>query len=832
VTDAREAEGRKDPLPASRARRRCDPAELRFETTAELEPLEGMLGQARAEEAMRFGVGVRHRGFNLFVLGPAGVGKHRLVADTLETRAAREPVPDDWVYVHNFEDADRPRAMRLPAGRGAALEEAMERVVEELGEAIRAAFESDEFRNRRRVIEQKVESRHEEAFSELAEKAEEKGLRLLRTPMGFAFAPVEDGEVLNPDQFGKLPAEKQEAFKKHLEEMEEELRGLMQQIPKWQREARGELKALQREVAGYAVANLMREVRAPFADLEHVTAWLEAVEKDAVEHAPAFVEVEEREGEGPEAMVQKALSRGVGGPLSRYRVNLFVDRRAHDGAPVVHEDHPTLDRLVGRVDQRAQLGALVSDFTLIKPGALHRANGGYLVLDARRLLGSPSAYDSLKRALRRQELEIESLGKILGLSTGHLEPEPIPLDLKVVLVGERRLYYLLSALDPDFDQLFKVAADFEDDVPWDGRHLTDFARLVAGVAKAEDLLPVHRSAVARMVEHAARAAEDAKKITTNLTRVCDVLREADWRARERGAAHVEREDVQGAIEARRRRDGRLRERLLERFADGTLRLETAGERVGQVNGLSVLEIGHTRFGRPNRITCRVRLGKGEVVDIEREVELGGPLHSKGVMILSGFLGAHYGLERPLSLSASLVFEQSYGGVDGDSASLAELCALLSALADVPIQQRFALTGSVDQMGYVQAIGGVNEKIEGFFDVCRDAGLDGSHGVIIPASNVQHLMLREDVIEAIDAGKLAVHEARHVDEVIELLTGVAAGARGRDGSYPEDTFHGRVERRLAHFAERAKEFAVPLRGGEGAAPASASAAAGEGDGGAE
>ena len=796
------------PLSVDRVRPRMRPEELEFESTEELEPLGGLLGQARAEEAMRFGAGVQRKGFNLYVLGPPGMGKHRLVREVIDARAKQGAVPSDWVYVHRFDDPDRPQALALPAGRGAELSRGMEHLVVDLGDAIRAAFETDEYRNRRRVIEQRVEGRHEEAFAKLAELAEEKGLRLLRTPMGFAFAPIAGGEVIDPKKFNELAEEEQQKFRDRLGEMEEALRALMQQVPRWQREARDALRALEREMASYAVSHAMKEVRAAFSDLESVANWLERAEADIVEHAAAFVS---DDGEGAEATIKKTLLRETGGLLTRYRVNLFVDRRECEGAPVVEEDHPTLDRLVGRIEQRAQLGALISDFTLIKPGALHRANGGTLILDARRLLSSPSAYDSLKRSLRRGEVEIESLGKALGLSASTLDPDPIPIDVKIVLIGERRIYYLLNALDPDFDQLFKVAADFEEEVPRDADNVLRLARLACGVVRAEGLLHFDRSAIARIVEEASRLADDQKKLSTNLTRICDLMREADWRARERSVEKVGAEDVRGAVEAQMRRNGRLRDLGLEAFDEGLLLLDTSGAVVGQINGLAVLSLGPTRFGRPSRITCRVRLGKGEVVDIEREVTLGGPLHSKGVMILSSFLAAKYASERPLSLSASLVFEQSYGGVDGDSASLGELCVLLSALADIPIEQRFAITGSVNQMGEVQPIGGANEKIEGFFDVCRQRGLDGTQGVLIPESNVQHLMLSDDVVEAIAEGKFNVYAVRRLDDALELLTGIPAGEPDADGAYPEDSVHGRVHTRLAHFAEKVKEYAESMKG---------------------
>lgn len=786
-------------LAPGQTRRRCRGDDLNFDTTAGLEPIAGLLGQARAEEALRFGIGIPRRGFNLFVLGPPGVGKHRLVKDAL---AAHETgsIPRDWIYVHRFDAPDRPRALGLPAGRGRQLRDAMEALTAELGPSLSATFESDDYANRRQALEEKVEARHQEAFSRLATAAEERSLRLLRTPVGFAFAPVRDGEVLNPEKFGALEPKEQESLQAKMEEMESELRDVMRAAPVWKREAHAELRELEREMGRFAVAALLSDIRDSFRDLEGVLEWLAQVEDDVVEHVHAFLI--DPDAEGQEAMMMRALRPD---PSGRYRVNLLVDCCDMGAAPIVEEDHPTLERLFGRIDRRAHFGALVSDFTMIKAGALHRANGGTLVLDARRLLLSPMAWDTLKRTLTRGEIEIESLGRTLGMSTESLDPDPIPLDVKVILIGDRRLYYLLSSADPDFDHLFKVAADLADEVPWDDEHAVSFARLIAGITRAEELRPFEADAVGRVLEAASRWAGDQRKLSTEITRLSDLLREADWRARERGADIVTRDDVRAAIRAGRQREWRLPERLLERFADGTILVDTSGEAVGQVNSLSVLAAGHTRFGQPSRITSRVRAGKGEIVDIERDVELGGPTHSKGVMILASYLAATYGIEQPLSLSASLVFEQSYGGVEGDSASMAELCALLSALSELPLQQRFAITGSVNQHGQAQIVGGANEKIEGFFDVCAARGLDGTHAVIIPRANVPHLMLREDVVDAIEAGRFAVHPMRTLDDALALLTGG-----------PADAVHDAVRARLSHFADRAMERAQRARAPKGEA----------------
>ncbi|MCA3749600.1 MAG: Lon protease family protein, partial [Rubrobacter sp.] len=530
--------------------------------------------------------------------------------------------------------------------------------------------------------------------------------------------------------------------------------------------------------------------------------------RDIVQNAREFIgQDREMQQPGREERTQPPQAR-------RYQVNVLVDRGGTDRAPVIYEDNPTYKNLLGRVEYMAQMGALVTDFNLIRPGALHRANGGYLILDARRLLMQPFAWEGLKRALRSRLLRIESPGQMVGLiSTISLEPEPIPLDVKVVLLGDRLLYYLLSALDPEFGQLFKVAADFNEEVNRDGENDLLYARLIGTIARREGLKPFDRTGVARVIEHGSRLAGDSGKLSVHMESLADVLREADYWASQNGNGAVTAEDVQRAIDARTYRSDRLRERVQEEILRGTLLIDTEGERVGQVNGLSVIELGGFAFGRPSRISARVRMGRGEVVDIEREVKLSGPIHSKGVLILAGFLGARYAAERPLSLSASLVFEQSYSGVEGDSASSAELYALISAIARVPLKQSLAVTGSVNQHGDVQAIGGVNEKIEGFFDICRKRGLTGEQGVIIPHSNVQHLMLRQDVVEAVERGEFHIYPVRTVDEGLELLTGLPAGEPDEEGRFPEDTVNGMVERRLAELSEKMRAFAARSSGEE-------------------
>nr|HID14986.1 ATP-binding protein [Anaerolineae bacterium] len=794
------------PLKAEQLRQICDPSQFDFETTAELEDLNEIVGQERAVEAIQFGIGIQREGYNLFALGPSGTGKRTTTRQFLDQRAAAEPTPSDWCYVNNFEQPHKPRALRLPPGQGVVLRKDMEQLVEELRSAIPAAFESEDYRTRKQEVEEEFKERQEKVFGEIQKQAQERGIALIRTPVGLAFAPLREGEVISPDEFQKLPEEERKRVEADISKLQEQLQTTIYQVRQWEREAREKVRELDRQVAMFAVGHLIDELREKYAELPDVVDYLNAVQQDVIENVDEFRKPEE----APQVMGIPLPRSLIGPPLfRRYQVNVLVDHSESKGAPVIYEDHPTYNNLIGRIEHIAQMGALVTDFNLIKPGALHRANSGYLILDARQLLLQPYAWDGLKRALRSREVRIEPLGQALSLvSTVSLEPQPIPLDVKVVLIGERLLYYLLYQLDPDFGELFKVEADFNEEMARTPENNLLYARLIGTMARREGLLPFDRGAVARVIEHSARMAGDAEKLSVHLLSIADLLREADHWASVAGNGVVTADDVQRAIDAQIRRADRLRERVQEEIRRGTILIDTTGERVGQVNGISVVALGNFAFGRPNRITARVRLGRGKVVDIEREVELGGPIHSKGVLILSGFLGARYAAERPLSLSASLVFEQSYGGGEGDSASLAELCALLSALAEVPIKQSLAVTGSVNQHGEVQAIGGVNEKIEGFFDVCKARGLTGEQGVIIPAANVQHLMLRQDVVEAVEARQFHIYPVQTVDQGIELLTGIRAGEQDEEGNFPEGSINQLVEARLIELAEKQRAFAAP------------------------
>ncbi len=769
---------------------RCDPAQFDFETTEQLDDLSEFVGQTRALDAVRFGITIRREGYNLYVLGPPGVGKRTIVKSFLEQKSADEPQPDDWCYVNNFDDPHQPHALRLPAGRGAKLLLDLGILLEDLRAAIPAALQMEEHRSRLLEAEEEVKERQSKAFQHLAEQAEERGIQLIRTPAGFALAPLRNGEVLSPEEYEKLNGEQREQIQAAVEELQNELRALVEKLPLWRNEIRRKAKEINQEATRFVVGQSLAQLRKWYTDLPQVLKYLDALEANVIQRADEFRPPDEEAADPLDGLARRRRLEDV------YRANLIVENGRTVGAPVVYLEHPSYVNLVGRVEHETQMGTLVTDFTLIKPGALHEANGGYLVVEAVRLLQQPFAWEALKRALYSRHIKIESLGESLSLlSTVSLEPEPIPLDVKVVLLGDRMLYYLLYQYDRDFGELFKVAADFEEEMDRTPENCRLYARLIATLVRRESHLPFDRTAVARVLEHSARVAADSEKLTTHMRTVADLLRESDYWAAQESSSQVGARHVQQAIDKQIYRAERLRQRVLEEIRRGTLLIDTGGAVVGQVNGLSVIDLGNFAFGRPSRITATARLGKGEVIDIEREVELGGAIHSKGVLILSSLLTSRYAQRHPLSVSASLVFEQSYGQVEGDSASVGELCALLSALADVPVKQSLAVTGSVNQLGQVQPIGGVNEKIEGFFDVCQARGLTGEQGVLIPASNVKHLMLREDVLKATEAGRFHIWPIETVDQALSLLTGLPAGQPDPDGRYPAGTVNERISERL-------------------------------------
>ncbi len=792
-------------LSFDRLRAESDPKTLGFDTTASLKPTRGFVGQDRAIEAIKLSAEIDHKDFNLYVLGRDGTGRHTAVAQLLSEAAAARPLPCDWIYVNNFGAPHNPLAMKLAPGTAETLKLAMQSLVDDLANDIPALFESEEYQTQRRAIEEDIGQKHEVPIAEFSEEAHEQNVALLRTPMGFMLSALVDGKPIKPEVYEALPADQRKEVDAKIDALQERLAEILKHGPQLEKEHRDKIEELHAAMAEQVVSIRIKEVETEFSEADNVLTYLENVRVDMISNAELFLMSATKSNDGPFPDVIRKYHQDP--HFDRYAVNIMV---SHDEgppkAPIVGEDLPSVSHLTGRIEHISEMGTLSTNFTLIRPGALHRANGGYLVLDANRVLSEPYAWDTLKRCLQSQSISMTSLAERLSLSsTVTLEPDPIPLDVRVILVGGRRLHMLLLELDPEFGKLFKLQADFEDDLPRTSKNTRALARIIAEYATKEKLKPLTAAAVAALLDHAVRLAGDNTKLTLEIAKLTDVMREADFYATRHKRDLISEDDIEHAIEKSVQRGSRIKERMQEAIARKTVLIDTKGQSVGQINGLAVVGAGTNYFGRPSRITARVRIGAGKLVDIEREVELGGPLHSKGVLILGSYLATHFALDVPMSLHASLVFEQSYGGIDGDSASSAELYAMLSALSGTPIRQGLAVTGSVNQNGDVQAIGGVNEKIEGFFDTCMAHGLTGEQGVLIPASNVDHLMLRRDVVEAAKSGSFRVIPIKTIDQGIEVLTGVTAGRRGRSGQFPADSINGKVEAQLRAFAETRRKF---------------------------
>ena len=776
-------------LPAARLTTRCDPRALGAALSTDLADVDHVIGQPRARAAIELGIAMAQPGYHLFVMGAPGSGRKALVRQAIDAqcRRSRPPARSDWIYLHNFEQTHRPLALRLPAGKGTALRADMRKLIDTLATAIPAVFESDEYTAQLERINGEFNARAAQALQAIVEEAGGQGLAMLRTPAGFSFAPQKGEEVMPPDEYEKLPDAEKERIQKAVEALQDKLTRTLRAQMKLRQEHIERVRQLNRAMTLLAVEHAVDELKVQYAGFPRVLSYLDAVQADVIENADDF---RKRDGDGePEG--------GSPQHLHRYRVNVLIDAAAA-GDPLVVEDLPSYQNLVGRVDHVARFGTLMTDFTLIQAGSLHRANGGYLLLDAMKLLTQPFAWAALKRALQRREVRIESLAEMYSIvSTVRLEPEPVPLDVKVILIGDRELYELLLRLDPEFDTLFRIGADLADDFDRSEAMQRELACVLATHARRSGLLPLQAGALAGLIDHAARRAGDAGKLSARVRDLIDVAVEADHAVRAAGRDTIAAADIDAAVQGQRLRASRLHERVQEAILRGTLLIDTAGSRIGQVNGLAVYEVGHWLFGEPTRITATTRFGEGRVIDVQRETELGGSVHSKGVLILASFLAARYSEFAPHSIVASLVFEQTYSRVEGDSASLGELIALMSSLAEAPVRQSLAVTGSVNQLGRVQAVGAINEKIEGFFDLCAARGLDGTHGVIVPAANVQHLMLRADVVEAAAAGRFAVYAVETIDEAVSLLTGVPAGRT--EPPWDEASINGRIARRLDEYA---------------------------------
>ena len=797
-------------LPASELRRECLPETFSFDSTRELPDLEGVVGQGRALRAIGFGIEIKSIGYHMYALGPIGTGKTTTVRKFLEQDAAGKPAPDDWLYVNNFKSPDKPRALRMSPGCGSGFRDDMDQFVEGLKSEVPRSFEEKEYAQDQQRIRQDYQRRAKELFQQLEGHTHQSGFGIMQTPQGIMLVPLSDGEMMTPDRMARLSENRRAAIEKRQEELERETRETMRQAEQFQREGREKARELDRRVIAMAVDSRLNELKERYSDFPEITGFLQEVRESLLHNVEAFKRLNQMEqASGQEQMLIAQMQGGQTPSFDEYRVNLVVDNSHAVGAPVVEESHPTVPNLIGRIEHQGQFGTLVTNYRLIKGGALHRANGGYLMLDALELLTKPAAWQFLKRALKSRKIVIEGINEAMGaLTTRTLQPEPIPLETKVIVIGDPMIYALLYQHDPDFQELFKVKADFETRMDWSPENLDRYARFIGTVCREEGLRHFEPSGVAKIVEFGGRLASDRDKLATKFGEIVDLLRQSSYWAGVNENPLVRGSDVKQAVDEQIFRDNRVEQRLQEMIAEGAILIDTRGRTAGQINGLSVMSAGDYSFGHPSRITARTYAGSEGVVNIDRETKLGGPLHNKGSMILAGYLGGRYAHDTPLSLSATLTFEQLYSGVEGDSASSAELFALLSSLTDLPLRQDLAVTGSVNQHGEIQAIGGVNEKIEGFFSVCRMEGLTGQQGVVIPRANVRHLMLREGVVEAVRAGDFHIYPIASVDEGIGLLSGRDPGRPRADGSYPEGTINALARQAVRDMAEIGRQFSRP------------------------
>ncbi|NLJ36631.1 MAG: AAA family ATPase [candidate division WS1 bacterium] len=792
-------------------RNRCDVSVLRFADTSELTDPPGPIGQHRAVDAVDFAANIKSDGYNVYVMGQVGTGRSAVSRELLEKRTIREPVPDDWCYVYNFASPRLPKAISLPAGEASKWQADMEKVIVELGSQILSAFESEEYIDKRDDIVRSFREERNRELQEFEREVEAAGLTLGRSPAGLIIAPASDGEVMDPQQYRELPEEQREELERKRQELQNKLAEIMRRGQREERQTRQLVQELDREVARNVIEPLLEDIRKRHRDHPLVVEHLEAIQEDLLDNIGVARQAAEDGDEHTRAMGPSGPTGGVMPLMDRYRVNVLISKGEARGAPVVFESNPTIEALTGEVEYQTQMGALVTDFTMIKAGALHKANGGYLVLEAHQLLMRPFAWEALKRALKNRQVRIESLrDQYRFVSTVSLEPEPVPLNVRVVLIGSPLLYYLLYEYDEDFRKLFKVKADFDNQIARTAATSRQFAALIGQICRKEELPHFSAEAVARVIEHASRLTGDRGKLSLNISAVSNTVREAAYWASRRKRKLVSADDVQHALDQHTWRSSRIEERIVEMIKDGTIMVDVDGEIVGQINGIAVLQLGDYSLGKPSRITCLTYLGRSGVVNIDREVKLTGRIHDKGLLTIAGFLSNRYGQERPLSVSATISFEQAYEGIDGDSASSTELYALLSSLADVPIKQGIAVTGSVNQKGEIQAIGGVNDKIEGYFAVCKAIGLTGEQGVMIPETNMRHLMLNDEVVEAVESGQFHVWAVKTIDEGIELLTGVKAGKRGKTGRYPKNSINALAETRLEQMADKMRDFAKPER----------------------
>ncbi|MFC1548774.1 Lon protease family protein [Candidatus Omnitrophota bacterium] len=789
-------------------RRICDPSMFPFKTTEEFEFEHEPVHQERGVSAIDFGLNVKSGGFNIFVAGAAGTGRNTQVNKLVNEIVARQPVPDDWIYVNNFTTPDEPVAIRLPAGRGIMFKKDMEELVNDLKIEIPKAFESEDYETRKHDLLKEYKKIRDATLESVENDAFEQGFVLKQSATGVILVPRSGESPMTAEEYDSLPDEEKEKIEKKKHELHIKIEKVLSEVRAMEKTAKIKIKDLEKEVALFSVKHIIDELRFKYREFEDIVQYLNYVQEDIVENLDLFKE-EEEDSQAVMFGMKGAPKKGL---LIKYKVNLLVDHRHSKGAPVIREPNPSYYNLLGRIEYISHFGSMSTDFTMVSAGALHKANGGYLVLQAMDVLSNFMAWDALKRVIRNHAIKVEDINEQFRLiTTTSLKPMPIPSDIKIIMVGPQWLYQVLYKFDEDFRKMFKIKADFDIEMDRDEDMIKKYAAFIKVRCEEEGLRHFERKAVARIVEYGSRLIEDQEKLSARFIRVADLLREADYWAGQDNEEYVNEPHVEKAIHEKIYRSNMIEGKIIELIDKNILMIDTEGAEVGQVNGLAVLDMGEYAFGKPSRITARTYMGKKGVVDIERQVKMGGNIHSKGVLILNGYFGEKFAQDVPLSLSASICFEQSYSGIEGDSASSTEAYCLLSSLSGVPINQSIAVTGSMNQHGKIQPIGGVNEKVEGFYHVCKMKGLTGKQGVLIPEANAKHLMLKDEVVDAVGKGKFHIWVVSTVDEGMEILTGVKTGKRGKDGKFPKGTVNYLVEEKLWQYSEKFSKLGKQEKG---------------------
>lgn len=785
-------------LPTGKLRRLCSPESFSFEDTSQIPGLSDVIGQQRAVDAVKFGLHIKMEGYNIYMAGEAGEGKTQYALDMAQKQAQGMKVPDDLCYVYNFEDANSPRAIHLPAGKGKVFKRDMEDFVKVLQQEIGKAFEGEDYEEEREKLLKGFKEKKEELVHFMSQRATEHGFKVRITSSGLYFIPIINGEPVSEEAFKTLNDEERAGISARTEAFQKEAYGIVRKMKELEKEAEEAVKEWENQIALFAVGNHIDDLKERYSNFMVINKYLQKVQEDILENLDSF---REQDSEETQLSLPIIIRRSLSAPTDRYKVNLLVDNSQLSGAPVITDYNPTFYNLMGRVNYENEFGTITFDYSMIKPGLFHRANGGFLILHVLDVLNNPLAWEAIKRTLKTRQISIENMKEQMGLLTvPALKPEPVPVEIKIILIGSSAMYYLLYQYDRDFSKLFRIKADFDDEMEWNNGNVHKLAGVISDFCRKEGIPHFERSGVAEVVQYCSRLVQDQNKLTARFGEIVNILSEAAAWCEIQGSMTVRRAHVKKAIQEKARRSSKTAGQLFNLLKEGTIMIDTEGMVVGQINGLWVMRTGDYLFGKPSRITATTYMGKSGIMNIEREVDMSGVSHSKGVMILSGYIGQKYAQEIPLSLTASICFEQLYGGVDGDSASSTELYAILSSLSELPINQGIAVTGSVNQRGEIQPIGSVTQKIEGFFEICSFRGLTGTQGVVIPSQNMRNLVLNDDVAEAVEKGLFHIYAIHNVDEGMEILTGVSAGSRQQDGTYPEGSINHRVYRKLKRFAQ--------------------------------